>query len=983
MQRQLDALARVYPVRDGWGGMGSDNGVQYVASTYNVCDGTEMSNCGKGYLWDLWQENPAGQRKAKTRKNDLADTSDDGDKLTWDLGKLAKGDKGSKSFLVRLRPAARFPGGTTAIVNNFSIDCSNQPGSPDDTATVSFDVTHTTVTGLSAQTSSDADSPTYDSADAPDLSLTAWINGNPIIDADSSGDISPGDVVEYYVTYKNDGKADADNTKLVSDYGQKYVDVYGSGGLILGSGNTFSTSLVTGEFFSAWGQPPDRHDEPFDENYNGVIDSDDLAYFVVEFDDWNPVTGDIQVSTDLTELDPGEVIRSFGDSNHNGKHDSGETKSKYFQRLDNAGQVLWNIPWNLKEAYNKTVTSLEKAEFSSLWFLQGVNVVMGPGQGKMPGTQTWVDVTDNTSILHELGHNFGLVRNYSPHSTPNGHSRNKFVPIPAGYDILGKRVMTSTQMLSVMYPYVLWPVEDAFFEPFEYFDVYSFLRFHSRPYAAAMTTAKDSSFLAISGSVSRTGEVNITNSYLAGGLSPTQPEQDSEYTLVFQSGKDELGVHNFPLDFSVWWDSWGEEADEEQWIEIDPAYFNIIQPFPDGTTAVEIRRGSEVLTTMQVSATSPWVQVLYPEGGEWFDGTDELNISWSAGDVDGDRLTFSVRYSADGGTTWQMLTTSASMENLSVDLGALPGSTNAFIEVEVSDGFHTATDRNDAPFSVGKKPPLAAAIVSPADGDRLVHSQLVPLQGSGYDLEDGVLQDDALSWYSDRDGFLGNAESVDTTLTVGSHVISLEVKDSDNNTTSSTITIEMLSDFDGDGLSDEYEQSEAVMQWWNSGDAGEDSDIDGLTNAGEADWGTDPGNPDTDGDGIPDGDEVAGGSLPGDPDSQPGTPELIASSTELHFTIRAEAGNPPSQDVLLVSSTPQELSWQADVDSSWLSLTASSGETPYAVTVSVDAAELSTGMRVGYLTLTADGSEYKVPVYFEITDIYSQNRIYLPIVSKH
>ena len=50
----------------------------------------------------------------------------------------------------------------------------------------------------------------------------------------------------------------------------------------------------------------------------------------------------------------------------------------------------------------------------------------------------------------------------------------------------------------------------------------------------------------------------------------------------------------------------------------------------------------------------------------------------------------------------------------------------------------------------------------------------------------------------------------------------------------------------------------------------EDTDEDGLTDAKEAEIGTNPENPDTDGDGFPDGEEVEAGTDPLDPDDYPG-----------------------------------------------------------------------------------------------------------------
>ncbi len=73
-------------------------------------------------------------------------------------------------------------------------------------------------------------------------------------------------------------------------------------------------------------------------------------------------------------------------------------------------------------------------------------------------------------------------------------------------------------------------------------------------------------------------------------------------------------------------------------------------------------------------------------------------------------------------------------------------------------------------------------------------------------------------------------------------------------------------DSDGNGLADAWE-------WRHFGrlgnSAAEDSDNDGLDNAGESQWGTDPFDDDTDRDGMTDGDEVYAGFNPAVPDKLP------------------------------------------------------------------------------------------------------------------
>lgn len=229
--------------------------------------------------------------------------------------------------------------------------------------------------------------------------------------------------------------------------------------------------------------------------------------------------------------------------------------------------------------------------------------------------------------------------------------------------------------------------------------------------------------------------------------------------------------------------------------------------------------------------------------------------------------------------------------------------------------------------------PLAASINTPSEGQEFIQGQPIRLAGAGYDLEDGPLSGSALSRSSDRDGALGRGSVLSATLTVGVQVITLEATDSDGQTVDGSVSVEVGYDFDGDGLSDEYEASQGILEWWNPEDAGADSDDDGLTNRSEAAWATDPADPDSDGDGIPDGEEVAGDSSPNDAESQPLPPMLLASATELSFASSANGPSPASQEVLLISSTPQELSWTAQADVPWLSLQPISGTTAAVVAV--------------------------------------------------
>jgi len=123
-----------------------------------------------------------------------------------------------------------------------------------------------------------------------------------------------------------------------------------------------------------------------------------------------------------------------------------------------------------------------------------------------------------------------------------------------------------------------------------------------------------------------------------------------------------------------------------------------------------------------------------------------------------------------------------------VDASRLPGSANARIRVEVSDGFNAGTDVSDAHFMVERKGPQAF-ILSP-EGDRIIPlGTSLFLQGYAGDIEDGTLSDTSLHWKSNRDGDLGTGNQVWVTLSPGQHIISCSAIDSDGNTATASTNV--------------------------------------------------------------------------------------------------------------------------------------------------------------------------------------------------
>ncbi|MFL6419272.1 MAG: fibronectin type III domain-containing protein [Nitrososphaeraceae archaeon] len=122
-------------------------------------------------------------------------------------------------------------------------------------------------------------------------------------------------------------------------------------------------------------------------------------------------------------------------------------------------------------------------------------------------------------------------------------------------------------------------------------------------------------------------------------------------------------------------------------------------PYVLSTKQIVISKDGKELASRSVSAHTPQVKVIFPNGGEML--KDKFTIRWQASDVDGDHLTYSLHYSTDNGDTWQTITKNIKEESqLTINPNELPGSTKALFRVIATDGINTAIDDSDHTFTI-------------------------------------------------------------------------------------------------------------------------------------------------------------------------------------------------------------------------------------------------------------------------------------------
>ena len=223
--------------------------------------------------------------------------------------------------------------------------------------------------------------------------------------------------------------------------------------------------------------------------------------------------------------------------------------------------------------------------------------------------------------------------------------------------------------------------------------------------------------------------------------------------------------------------------------EPDKASLRLVINDPPDYSKLRFSKSSSVFATITRSASTPWMvgPVLHiPESAAQVASaqaaSEDIVISWTAGDNDNDSLKYTVFYSTDSGKTYFVLIINTDATSFRISPDLLGGSNTARIAVSATDGLRT-TFSESTTFSVANKYPVATITSLGTDDTLGIISgrQSFVLSARGYDLEDGNLPSEAFSWHSSIDGNLGTGRYIvvsSADLTAGEHVITMTATDS-------------------------------------------------------------------------------------------------------------------------------------------------------------------------------------------------------------
>jgi len=128
------------------------------------------------------------------------------------------------------------------------------------------------------------------------------------------------------------------------------------------------------------------------------------------------------------------------------------------------------------------------------------------------------------------------------------------------------------------------------------------------------------------------------------------------------------------------------------------------------------------------------------------------------------------------------------------------GTGNTFTRDDLSPGAHTITltatnsygtsAAMSAVISISDNASPLAKINTPSGGKAFAPGEPITFHGEGADPEDGALSGNSLVWSSSVDGTIGSGPSlIKTTLSEGTHVITLTATDANGQTSTDTVTV--------------------------------------------------------------------------------------------------------------------------------------------------------------------------------------------------
>jgi hypothetical protein len=194
-------------------------------------------------------------------------------------------------------------------------------------------------------------------------------------------------------------------------------------------------------------------------------------------------------------------------------------------------------------------------------------------------------------------------------------------------------------------------------------------------------------------------------------------------------------------------------------------------PFHPATRAIVFERNGLAIHEIDVAPGEPDVRLTWTPEGKEVEGAQD--ISWEAEHPSRAPLEFFLRYSHDGGETWQRASMRTRKKRQTLDFDALPGGRRCRVSVVATDGVNTAIAMSRQ-FAVAVKP-CRALVLSPEDGSVFAELEPILFEGQGFYLEERRPELEALRWTSEPAGVEGTGPVLmSSDLAPGKYTVTLE-----------------------------------------------------------------------------------------------------------------------------------------------------------------------------------------------------------------
>jgi hypothetical protein len=209
-----------------------------------------------------------------------------------------------------------------------------------------------------------------------------------------------------------------------------------------------------------------------------------------------------------------------------------------------------------------------------------------------------------------------------------------------------------------------------------------------------------------------------------------------------------------------------------------------------GVREVDLLQDGRPISVVKASAHAPTLRIVTPRAHTRLGGSNGALVKWRSRDADHNSLTVSVRYSANGGRSWNTIFVGPDIGRVRLPGDLLSASRNARLRLYVSDGFNEAIATSPRFVSLGSPPTVS--ITSPSSRARLRAGGSLDLAGTAYDDTGHRLSGKRLVWRAGR-SVVGYGSQVSTVaLGAGRHRITLTGRDRHGRTGTASVVVTIL-----------------------------------------------------------------------------------------------------------------------------------------------------------------------------------------------